>query len=136
MHNSPTIRHELAKVAGETDLNAKVLVRAVKTRWNTVTMVLDRALEMKDILSGLCDKHEFNQPRGARLRRFILSDDEWTLLEELHFLLEVSCSCCARTSSDAGLAAIPIRHQRDLDQHLCPRPRSDSLYRRAHKACG
>ena len=111
MHNSPTICHELDKVAGETDLNAEVLVRAVKTRWNTVTMVLDRALEMKDILSGLCDKHEFNQPRGARLRRFILSDDEWTLLEELHFLLKVSCSCCARTSSDARLAAIPIRHQ-------------------------
>ena len=72
-------------------LNSEVLVRMVKTRWNTFTMVLARAIEMKDVLSGLCDMHQFNQrdKQGARLRRYILSDEEWKVIEELHRLLDV-----------------------------------------------
>ena len=72
-------------------MNSKVLVRAVKTRWNSFTVLLERALEMKDVLYGLCDMHQFNRPdrRGARLRRYILSDEEWTLLEQLYQLLDV-----------------------------------------------
>ena len=77
-------------------------------------MVLDRAIEMKDVLSGLCDKHEFNQAQSVRLRRFILSDDEWTLLEELHFLLVVSCLSHMENLSDVKPVAIPICHERDI----------------------
>ena len=80
---------ELAILAGEADLTAEVLVRAVKTRWNTVTMVLERALTLKDVLLELCDKHQFNGPKSARLRRFILSDEEWTVLQQLYLLLDV-----------------------------------------------
>ena len=87
---SPTIHAELARLAGKEDLTAEVLVRAVKTRWNTITLVLERALALKDILLELCDKHQFNGPKSARLRRFILSDEEWTLFEQLYQLLDVS----------------------------------------------
>ena len=86
---SAAIRAELARLAGEEDLTAEVLVRAVKTRWNTMKQVLERALALKDILLELCDKHQFNGPKSARLRRFILSDEEWSLLEQLYQLLDV-----------------------------------------------
>ncbi|OJT02144.1 Zinc finger BED domain-containing protein RICESLEEPER 1 [Trametes pubescens] len=42
--NSPTIRAELATLAADTKLNSEVLIRSVKTRWNTITEVLGRAL--------------------------------------------------------------------------------------------
>ena len=52
-------------------------------------MVLERALELKPVLADLCDMHRFNQSDGVRLRRFILSDEEWTFLEQLYLLLDV-----------------------------------------------
>ncbi len=89
MWNSPTIRAELSKLAAKADLNSKVLVRAVKTRWNTVTEVLERALDMREVLRDLCDMAQFNKKTGARLRRYLLDDDEWDLLEQLWRLLDV-----------------------------------------------
>ena len=88
--HSPQIRAALSQLATEAGLNSEVLVRMVKTRWNTFTMVLARAIEMKEVLSGLCDMHQFNRSQGARLRRYILSEEEWKLLEELYQLLDVS----------------------------------------------
>ncbi|OJT06793.1 hypothetical protein TRAPUB_2358 [Trametes pubescens] len=86
--NSPSVRAELSRlVSSEPDLKSEVLVRAVKTRWNTVTEVLDRALKMRNVLGGLCDKVEFNKRDGVRLRRYILSDSEWVIVNELHQLL-------------------------------------------------
>ena len=54
-----------------------------------MTSVLKRALEMQDILGDLCDMVQFNKPGGVRLRRFVLSDNEWIILTELHRLLDV-----------------------------------------------
>ena len=76
-----------AKAAGK---KSEVLVRAVRTRWNTVTMVLERALELRPILFNVCDKAEFNKAQGVRLRRFIVEEDEWPVLEQLYTLLAVS----------------------------------------------
>lgn len=55
-----------------------------------MTEVLACALEMCDILTELCDKTQFNRRDGVRLRRFMLNDEEWELLYELHRLLGVS----------------------------------------------
>lgn len=82
--NSPAIRSELTHLAAEAEL-----VRAIKTRWNTVTEVLKRALVMRDILAELCDKAQFNKCSGARLRRDLLADEEWEVLEHLWRLLDV-----------------------------------------------
>ncbi|TBU55542.1 hypothetical protein BD310DRAFT_777191, partial [Dichomitus squalens] len=60
----------------------------VKTRWNTVAVVLERILELKDVLPELCDMHRFNGDRSARLRRYILSNEEWAVLEQLYRLLD------------------------------------------------
>lgn len=54
-----------------------------------MTEVIGRALEMRAVLSDLCDMVQFNKPRGARLRQYILGDDEWAILQQLHDLLDV-----------------------------------------------
>lgn len=87
--NSPAIRSELTNLAAEAELDSEVLVRAVKTRWNTVTEVLKRALVMREVLAELCDKAQFNKRSGARLRRYLLADEEWEVLEHLWRLLDV-----------------------------------------------
>ena len=89
----PQIRTVLARLAKDAGLKSQVLIRPVRTRWNTVTHSLGRALDMQDVLESLCDMHQFNQAGGVRLRRFILSVDEWTILRELYNLLYVSSDC-------------------------------------------
>ncbi|KAH9856051.1 hypothetical protein C2E23DRAFT_707219, partial [Lenzites betulinus] len=87
--NSPAIRGALGTLSKEHNLNSEVLIRAVRTRWNTVTEVIQRALDMKEVLGDLCDMHQFNKDkRGPRLRRFILNEDEWALLDDLFRLLD------------------------------------------------
>lgn len=97
--NSPTVRAELSKLSADANLNSDVLVRSVKTRWNTVTEVLARALDMRAVLGDLCDMVQFNKPRGVRLRQYILSDEEWTTIEQIYGLLDVSstsgCTDCS-----------------------------------------
>ena len=78
-----------AKAAGK---KSEVLAHAVRTRWNTVTMVLARTLELRPILFNVCDKAEFNKAQGVHLRRFILEDEEWPVLQQLYMLLVVSPS--------------------------------------------
>ena len=50
--HSPQVHEELARLAGDASLDSETLVRAVKTRWNTVTDVLERALEIGRVLRG------------------------------------------------------------------------------------
>ena len=87
---SPHARSELAKLAKEHKLKGETLLRPVRTRWNTVTIMLARATDMRPVLGYLCDMHQFNKDsKGLRLRRFILSDQEWAILSDLHRLLDV-----------------------------------------------
>jgi hypothetical protein len=51
--------------------------------------MIGHALVLKPVLFELCDEGEFNKRDGARLRWFIIQDDEWCLLEELWPLLDV-----------------------------------------------
>ena len=109
---SPHARSELAKLAKENKLKSETLLRPVRTRWNTVTIVIGRATGMKSTIGALCDMHQFNKDsKGLRLRRFILSDDEWTILSDLHRLLDVSLPCffSGLPLSDF-LAAFPLRN--------------------------
>ncbi|PIL32936.1 hypothetical protein GSI_05054 [Ganoderma sinense ZZ0214-1] len=85
--NSPTVRAEMSAQAKAAGQKSEVLIRAVRTRWNTVMMVLERALELRPILFQVCDKAEFNKNQGVRLRRFIVDDEDWPILEQLHELL-------------------------------------------------
>ena len=90
--HSPQIREELARLAGDADLNSETLVYAVRTRWNTVTEVLERGLQMREVLGQLCDMTAFNSSKsgGVQLRRYTINDEEWVILEQLFKLLHVS----------------------------------------------
>ena len=71
---------------------------AVKTRWNTVTEVLERGLQMCEVLAQLCDMNAFNSTKsgGVQLRRYTINDDEWEILEQLFKLLHVRFSFPSR----------------------------------------
>ncbi|RPD53479.1 hypothetical protein L226DRAFT_466841, partial [Lentinus tigrinus ALCF2SS1-7] len=126
-HN-PVIREELSKLAGGADLNASVLVRSVKTRWNTVTHVLERALEMQDVLDTLCNMAQFNRRTGARLRRFNLSEDEWKLVDELYRLLDpFSFATNQISSSSRALVHEVIPYMDLLTEHVDRFAADDSL---------
>ncbi|RPD52435.1 hypothetical protein L227DRAFT_468948, partial [Lentinus tigrinus ALCF2SS1-6] len=105
--HTPLIRSELARLAQNEELNSKVLVRAVDTRWNTYTDVLERGIDLQDILTELCDQAQFNKGSGRsrgsgmRLRELILVDEEWTLLEQLHRLLAPFAFATKQMSSSA-----------------------------------
>ncbi|PIL25420.1 hypothetical protein GSI_13310 [Ganoderma sinense ZZ0214-1] len=116
---SPQIRAELARLAGDAGINSEVLVRMVKTRWNTVATVLARALELRPVLDDLCDMHHFNGEKSARLRRYILTNEEWTVLEQLHGLLDPFLFATNEISSSTrGLVHEVIPYIDILTAHL------------------
>ena len=93
------VHTELARLAQNKELNSEVLVRAVDTRWNTYTHVIERGLDLKDVLTKLCDMAQFNKGtgrhgQGMHLHDLILSTEEWEFLEQLHCLLAVSPLVC------------------------------------------
>ena len=85
----PQIWSVLTHLAKEAHLKSEVLIRPVRMRWNTVMHSLGRAINMQEVLDTLCDMHQFNQPGGVRLRRFILDAAQWTIIRELYELLYV-----------------------------------------------
>ncbi len=91
--HSPTVRASLAQLAESAELDSEVLIRAVKTHWNTYTHVLERTIELREVLGDLCDMAQFNKPGrgcGLHLRNLILTDEEWDIIEQLYRLLQVS----------------------------------------------
>lgn len=66
------------------------MIRDVATRWNSTTELIGRALQLREPLKLLVIMQEYNKPRGVRLQRFQLSDQEWALLKQLFSLLDVS----------------------------------------------
>jgi hypothetical protein len=72
-------------------IKEQVLLRSVPTQWNSVAEMLGHALTLCSVLPGLCDLKQFNKHGGVCLRRFMLEDQEWELLEQLYPLLDVSC---------------------------------------------
>ena len=89
--NNTTIRHELEKLAKEAGLGNEVLIRAVKTRWNTVALVLKRAREMRNVIPALLNTPQLNNPKqgGIYLRQYTLSTEEWVIIDQLYELLNV-----------------------------------------------
>ena len=87
--HSRVLRNELDRICKEKGIHPLGVVRSVPTRWNSVALVIKRALHLRlalDILAGLS---AFNTSRGPRLLRFKLDMEEWTLLEQLQPLLDV-----------------------------------------------
>jgi len=89
--NLSTIHHELAKLYVENNLTEQVLLlHSVPTRWNSVMEMLSHAITLNPLLFSFCNMAQFNKQDGVRLCRFIIEDDEWELLKQLHPSLDVS----------------------------------------------
>ena len=69
------------------------MIRSIVTRWNTLAEAIGRALALRPAIEKLVTLAKHQKPAsGKSIRRFQLTDDEWTLLEQLHPLLEVRTS--------------------------------------------
>ena len=90
----PQIHSVLTRLVKEAHLKSQVLIRPVRTRWNTVTHSLGCTIDMQEVLDALCDMHQFNQPGGVRLRHFILAAEQWKIIRELYELLYVCVGFC------------------------------------------
>ncbi len=89
-HNS-VLREAILAACEQYGIPPIVLIRAVLTRWNTVSDMLARGIELRVVLTHICDTLQFNNgSRTMRLWRFILSDEEWTVLEQCSKYLGVS----------------------------------------------
>ena len=88
---SPRIREELSNSARKKKpaIASDVLIRPVKTRWNTMVQVLERAIVLREPLHDICKMLQFNKKGMVHLDRFNLDDDEWEMIGQLHALLEV-----------------------------------------------
>jgi hypothetical protein len=101
--HSPTVRHDLQNCCNLTQVPSVQMVRDVATRWNSTTELIGRALQLRDPLKLLVIMEEYNKPRGVRLQRFQLSDQEWALLKQLHSLLDVSTKYSLNVESSTQL---------------------------------
>ncbi len=63
------------------------------TRWNTIADMLERGLHLHDILTDICDQMRFNKTTGLRLRQYMLTEEEWEVLDQCSNYLEVRISC-------------------------------------------
>lgn len=63
--------------------------RSVDTRWNTVAKASGCALAFKAALFLLFDMPQ-HKHRNAKMRKYILTEIEWVILDQLYEILEVS----------------------------------------------
>ena len=78
--------------------------------------MIGRALILHPVISDLCKLSEFNKRNGVHLRRFIIDDDEWALLEELWPLLDVSNPSFTVRTLAYHFVALPIRDERSFQK--------------------
>ncbi|PIL32862.1 hypothetical protein GSI_04980 [Ganoderma sinense ZZ0214-1] len=117
--NNPNVRAEMSRLAKEAGLQSEVLVRPVATRWNTICAVLERALDMQEVATEVCDQAQFNKRDGVRLRRFVLSEEEWRMLDDLYQLLDPFAFATRQiSSSDRALVHEVIPYMDALTEHL------------------
>jgi hypothetical protein len=77
---------ESAKQHGNS--NPCELIKPVSTRWNTKSLSISSFIPLREAIEDVCDRNVWNNQK-TKLRRYIPTDDEWSLLEDLEIVLEV-----------------------------------------------
>ena len=72
-----------------TSVEFKLPIRAVATRWNSLTMAIERAIELRPVLERLFAMGKWDKAGKDGLCRYCLSDEEWELLCQLDIVLKV-----------------------------------------------
>ena len=89
--NNAILCQAILQACKDHNIAPMVLIRAVVTCWNTVSDMLQCGMDLREVLDHVCDMHKFNDtPRSMCLCRFILSEDEWTVLEQCSKYLDIS----------------------------------------------
>jgi hypothetical protein len=70
-------------------MKPSMLPRDVSTRWNSTYDMLEYALNHRKAIDAV------SQRRKLGLRVFELSDDEWSIVEQLRNVLKVRLASCA-----------------------------------------
>ncbi|KAJ7064063.1 hypothetical protein C8F01DRAFT_984191 [Mycena amicta] len=116
--NSERLRKELAEIANNMNIDnatKKRMIRAVLTRWNTVTDVLTRGLELQPALDRLCS----TSTGRASIKALLLSNEEWQVVYQLQAVLKPFKDATLRLSTNKHpriFEVIPIIDI--LNQHL------------------
>ena len=76
-----------------------MLIRDVRTRWNSTSEMLGRAIHLKDAYQSMCQ----NEPT---LMEYALEAEEWSYLEKLHQLLGQFVDMTKIVSSSVGYPTI------------------------------
>ncbi|KAJ7191946.1 hypothetical protein GGX14DRAFT_320608, partial [Mycena pura] len=120
--NSERLRNQLREIAVALKLpeaEKKRMIRAVLTRWNTVTDVLLRGLELQPALDRLCT----TSTGRASIRSLLLTNEEWQLMYQLSLVLvEFKAATLIFSSNEPRIyEVIPVIDL--LNQHLeTPKP--------------
>ena len=78
------LQKKLAYYCGLKKIPVLKMVKRVPTRWNTMYNVVDHAITLRQALDAICKSPELNVGRPTkRLKRFLLVDAEWDILEAL-----------------------------------------------------
>lgn len=85
--NSPILTDKLHNLCREEKLAAVGLKTPVRTRWNSLCTMLERALKIRAPVDNLV---QLPQLRKMNLSKYQLSDEEWKIMEDLYPLLDVS----------------------------------------------
>ncbi|KAJ7056484.1 hypothetical protein C8F01DRAFT_1311436, partial [Mycena amicta] len=83
--NSGTLRKNVVEIAPVVKVSPKLMKRAVGTRWNTVTDVLESGLDISPILDRLCTSSSGRK----NIRSLQLSNAEWQVMSQLFNLLDI-----------------------------------------------
>lgn len=107
--NNAILHEAIAKACEEHNIKEAVLICTVVTCWNTVSDMLQHVIDLRKILNHVCDMMRFNGPTLMHLCRFILSQEEWLILEQCSKYLEV---CCLMFAIFTALTRHPCRNSR------------------------
>lgn len=86
--HSSNLTEDLISCCEDVNIAEKKMVRAVPTRWNSMTCAIKMALYLKLALNKLVELPEYNT-KNTRLRNLKISQDEWGLLAQLCEILLV-----------------------------------------------
>lgn len=83
------MRKDLEASCDDAGIPHKEMVRSVQTRWNSLTEAIRRALDLRAALEKLLSLPKYEKGK-SKLTKYKLSSAEWTLLEQLWKVLDVS----------------------------------------------
>ena len=82
IHFSGTLREALKAACDTKGCKVKIIRRPVRTRWNSTTMMIGDALDVRPALHAISNSPKY------KLGRWALSDTEWQVLKDLYAVLE------------------------------------------------